>query len=140
MKTKIAFFDIDGTLTSEIDGSIPSSAIIAIQQARQNGHLMFINTGRCFQNVEQRFRKIGFDGYVCGCGTNIYCNGKDVFYHPQTHETIMKILNIARITNVDILFESRKEVCFDVTRPLQHPKQSIIMKSFCRKDMICRRI
>ena len=133
MKTKIAFFDIDGTLTSEIDGSIPSSAIIAIQQARQNGHLMFINTGRCFQNVEQRFRKIGFDGYVCGCGTNIYCDGKDVFYHPQTHETIMKILNIARITNVDILFESRKEVCFDVTRPLQHPKAIYHYEKFLQK-------
>ena len=26
---KIAFFDIDGTLTSEIDGSIPQSAITA---------------------------------------------------------------------------------------------------------------
>ncbi len=122
MNRKIAFFDIDGTLTSEIDGFIPDSAVDAIRKARLNGHLMFINTGRCFQNVEPRFREIGFDGYVCGCGTNIYCDGKDVFYHPQTHETIMRILNIARTTNVDILFESRKEVCFDTSRPLQHPK------------------
>ena len=48
---KIAFFDIDGTLTSEIDGEIPASAIDAIRAARAAGHLMFINTGRCFQNV-----------------------------------------------------------------------------------------
>ena len=33
---KIAFFDIDGTLTSEIDGSIPQSAITAIRKARAN--------------------------------------------------------------------------------------------------------
>ena len=33
---KIAFFDIDGTLTSEIDGSIPVSAIEAIRAARAN--------------------------------------------------------------------------------------------------------
>ena len=65
---KIAFFDIDGTLTSEIDGSIPESAVYAIRAARANGNLMFINTGRCFQNVEQRFRDVGFDGFVCGCG------------------------------------------------------------------------
>jgi hydroxymethylpyrimidine pyrophosphatase-like HAD family hydrolase len=83
--------------------------------------------------VEQRFREIGFDGYVCGCGTNIYCDGKDVLYHPQTHETIMKILNIARITNVDILFESRKEVCFDATRPLQHPKAIYHYDKFLQK-------
>ena len=46
---KIAFFDIDGTLTSEIDGSLPKSAINAIRHARTFGHLMFINTGRCFR-------------------------------------------------------------------------------------------
>lgn len=118
---KIAFFDIDGTLTSEIDGSIPSSAAWAIRKAREQGNLMFLNTGRCFQNVEKRFRDIGFDGYVCGCGTNIYCDGLDVLYVPQTHEIIMQILKQARATGVDILFESRKEVCFDRTRPLTHP-------------------
>ncbi len=133
MYRKIAFFDIDRTLTSEIDGSIPTGTINAIRQARANGHLMFINTGRCFQNVEQRFRDIGFDGYVCGCGTNIYCDGKDIFYQPQTHETISKILSIARLTNVDILFESRKEVCFDLSRPLKHPKAVRQYQSFLNR-------
>lgn len=118
---KIAFFDIDGTLTSEIDGSIPESAIWAIRQARKQGNLMFINTGRCFQNVEKRFRDVGFDGYICGCGTNIYCDGKEILYVAQSSETIMQILKVARETNVDILFESRKEVCFDLSRPLSHP-------------------
>lgn len=118
---KIAFFDIDGTLTSETDGSVPVSAINAIRRARENGHLMFINTGRCFREVGKRFREIGFDGYVCGCGTNIYCGGKDALYIPQTHETTMNILRAARETDVDILFESRREICFDLSRPLKHP-------------------
>lgn len=118
---KIAFFDIDGTITSEIDGSIPDSTISSIRAARSNGNLMFINTGRCFQNVEQRFRMVGFDGYVCGCGTNIYAEGEEIFYIEQTHQITSMILNIARETNVDILFESKKEVIFDETRPLRHP-------------------
>lgn len=118
---KIAFFDIDGTLTSEIDGTIPESAIYAIRAARANGNLMFLNTGRCFQNVEKRFRDIGFDGYVCGCGTNIYCGGTEVLHVAQTHETVMKLLNAARELDIDILFESRKEVAFDLSRPLHHP-------------------
>lgn len=134
MQRKIAFFDIDGTLTSEIDGSIPASAIHSIRQARANGHLMFINTGRCFQNVEKRFRDVGFDGYVCGCGTNIYCDGKDVLYSPQNHETIMKILQVARETDVDILFESRKEVCFDLTRPLHHPSALRQYQAFVNRN------
>lgn len=119
---KIAFFDIDGTLTSEIDGLVPVDAASAIARARENGHLMFINTGRCFQNVEPCFRRIGWDGYVCGCGTNIYCDGKDVLYVPQTHATTMRILDAARRTNVDILFESRAQVAFDLSRPLRHPR------------------
>ena len=72
MKKKIAFFDIDGTLTSEVDGSVPESAKEAIRTARANGHLMYLNTGRCMQNVESRFLEVGFDGVVAGCGTNIY--------------------------------------------------------------------
>lgn len=118
---KIAFFDIDGTLTSETDGSVPKSATAAIRAARANGNLMFINTGRCFQNVEKRFRDVGFDGYVCGCGTNIYCEGKEILHVAQTHETIMRLLSAARETGIDILFESRKEVAFDLSRPLSHP-------------------
>ena len=74
MERKIAFFDIDGTLTSELDGSVLPSTKNAIKKARNNGHIMFINTGRCMQNVEKRFLEIGFDGIISGCGTNIYCN------------------------------------------------------------------
>lgn len=124
MDKKIAFFDIDGTLTSEIDGSVPESAKQAIRLARSNGHLMFINTGRCFQNVEQRFREVGFDGYICGCGTHIICDEKTIYYHGLTHNIVMEILSIARETNVDLLFESNNHVAFDLSRPLTH-KDSI---------------
>ena len=122
MNRKIAFFDIDGTLTSELDGSIPDSAVLAIRKARRNGNLMFINTGRCLQNVEERFRSIGFDGYVCGCGTNIYCSGHEILHIRQSHRLTAAILEQARRTDLDILFESKEEVCFDLSRPLKHPK------------------
>lgn len=119
---KIAFFDIDGTLTSEKNGSIPDSAVTAIRKARANGNLMFLNTGRCFQNVEERFRSVGFDGYVCGCGTNIYYGDEELLYVGQSHETVMQILAQARRTGVDILFESKTEVVFDISEPLSHPE------------------
>lgn len=130
---KIAFFDIDGTLTSEIDGVIPDSAIAAIRSARANGHLMFINTGRCFQNVEKRFRDVGFDGYVCGCGTNLYCDGKEILHVAQTHETTLKLLKKARELDIDILFESRKEVAFDLSKPLRHPDAIRQYESFASR-------
>lgn len=131
--TKIAFFDIDGTITSEIDGKIPASAINAIRAARANGHLMFINTGRCFQNLEPRFREIGFDGYVCGCGTNIYCNNQEVLHVAQSHETTMQLLYQSQKTGVDIIFESRKETAFDLTRPLRDAEAIRLYEQFCAK-------
>ena len=73
----IVFFDIDGTIISDDEKHIvPLSAINAIQAARKNGHLMYINTGRTIMNIEAELRNIGFDGYVCGCGTYIECGGK----------------------------------------------------------------
>lgn len=121
-RQSIAFFDIDGTLTSELDGSVPQSTKDAIRRARDHGHLMFINTGRCMQNVEPRFLEIGFDGIVAGCGTNIYCNGGNGFcellYVQQPHSVTGEILQHARKFDLDILFESKKEVRFDLSRPL----------------------
>ena len=119
---KIAFFDIDGTLTSEKSGAIPDSAVMAIREARAKGNLMFINTGRCLQNVEKRFREIGFDGYVCGCGTNIYYNEEELLHVAQTHDVTMQILEQARKTDVDIIFESKKEIVFDFSRKLHNPE------------------
>lgn len=134
MKRKIAFFDIDGTLTSELDGSIPDSTVSAIRKARANQHIMLINTGRCFQNVEERFRSIGFDGYVCGCGTNIYVESKELLHHSLSVETVAEILQAARQTDVDILFESKTEVVFDLTRPLKHPNAIRQFNSFRQKQ------
>lgn len=71
--------------------------------------------------MEQRFRDVGFDGFVCGCGTDIYCDGAEILHVAQTHETVMKLLLAAREWDIDILFESRKEVAFDLARPLRHP-------------------
>lgn len=119
MKRKIAFFDIDGTLTSEVDGSVPESAIEGIRRARAKGHLMFLNTGRCFQNVEGRFREVGFDGYVCGCGLNIYCDGRELLYVPMPRPVKEEMLAQARLTGGDILFESRTGVAYDLSKPLR---------------------
>ena len=40
------FFDIDGTLVSFKTHEIPASAILALTQAKANGHQVFIATGR----------------------------------------------------------------------------------------------
>lgn len=67
------FLDIDGTLYSS---GIPEENKIAIRKARENGHLIFINSGRSMGNIGKEIRSVGFDGYIAGIGCNIIC-GKE---------------------------------------------------------------
>ena len=42
---KYLFFDIDGTLLSDVTHTVPQSAIEAIKKAKENGHHCFLCTG-----------------------------------------------------------------------------------------------
>ena len=46
MERKLIFLDIDGTLTPAGSNVPPASALEAIRKARENGHLIFLCTGR----------------------------------------------------------------------------------------------
>ena len=69
MKRSILFFDIDGTLLSDTTGKIPDSALRALTEAKKNGHLLFINTGRTIRALPKELYRFDFDGYLCGCGS-----------------------------------------------------------------------
>lgn len=56
------FFDIDGTILSEITHKIPESALEALHKAQENGHKTFINTGRTICSVPPMIKRISFDG------------------------------------------------------------------------------
>lgn len=69
---KLLFFDIDGTILAEGENRyVPESAKKAIHLLQENGHLCFINTGRSWSEVHSNISDLGFDGFVCGCGTYI---------------------------------------------------------------------
>lgn len=79
MSRKALFFDIDGTLYSEIDKQVPQSAVLALIKARENGHLVFINTGRTYSQTASIRREIASDGLLCGCGTQIVIGDKVLY-------------------------------------------------------------
>lgn len=80
MEQHILFFDIDGTLVSEKTGKIPESAKESIKRARENGHLLFLNTGRTLPQLSEKLLTLGFDGQVCGCGTLIRYK-EEILFH-----------------------------------------------------------
>lgn len=112
--TKILFFDIDGTLiTDDGNRTFPESAKLAIREARENGHLTFINTGRTFENVDDFIRAAGFDGYVCGCGTYIVVDDKELYHHELTRSRCLEIAKLARECKVQGIFEHAEKTCYD---------------------------
>lgn len=112
--TKILFFDIDGTLITE-DGRryFPDSAKQAIREARAKGHLVFINTGRVFCNVEENIRSAGFDGYVCGCGTYINYKGATLFHHEVPQAVCRDVIRACRKYRMHAFFEHADKIYLD---------------------------
>lgn len=93
---KIVFFDIDGTLWDE-KNRIPDSTREAIKNLRQNGHLAFINTGRCRSFVRNpKLFELGFDGIVSGCGTRVEYNGKVIFYYKLDEKLSERVVKTVR--------------------------------------------
>lgn len=77
---KLLFFDIDGTiLTQGTDRYVPDSVKTSVQALQERGHLCFINTGRTMSEIQENISGIGFDGFVCGCGTYISFHGDILF-------------------------------------------------------------
>lgn len=110
------FFDIDGTLiTTDGNRTFPESAKRAIRKARDNGHLVYINTGRVMANVDDFIRAVGFDGYVCGCGTYIVSEGKELFHNRLSHERCHKIAHMCRDCGMMAIFEHTAHTGYDRT-------------------------
>lgn len=79
---KICFFDIDGTLSDDghgVEMVIPKSCIQALHQAKEEGHLLFVNTGRVMSTVPNLIRDLPINGFVLGCGTEIRIKDKSVY-------------------------------------------------------------
>ena len=92
MERSVLFFDIDGTLLSEITKKIPQSAIEALKKAKENGHLLFINTGRTRCSLPAEIKRFPFDGYLCGCGTCLIYHDEVLFARSVPEERGREIL------------------------------------------------
>ena len=90
MEQKLLFFDIDGTLITEGTGKIPESTKKAIKMAKEEGHLLFVNTGRTRTSLPEKITSLNFDGYVCGCGTNIFFGDQELLSAKLSNELAPK--------------------------------------------------
>ena len=115
----IIFFDIDGTLITEDERmAIPQSTREAIAMTREKGNLTFINSGRTAFNISPRVKKLGFDGYICGCGTNVEYNKEELLYHTIDKDECRRIAELMRKCNVTPVYEHKNGYFFDDKAPV----------------------
>lgn len=108
---KALFFDIDGTILSEITGKIPESASAALQKAHDLGHLLFINTGRTICCLPPMICQLPFSGYLCGCGSYIVYNDEVLTSTQIPKERQAEIIRQVKAANAGLLLEG-KEDCY----------------------------
>ncbi len=134
----IIFFDIDGTIvTEDKDMIIPESTVEAIKLAQKKGNLTFINSGRPAFNISPRIREMGFDGYICGCGTYIEYKGEELFYASLDTDFCREIALKLRDSNVTPVYERKDRYYFDdkaVSTPELEEFKEIFISEGIRTD------
>lgn len=112
-KRKVLFFDIDETLLSHKTFAIPESTKNALRKAKENGHLIFINTGRTKSLIGDDIKELGFDGYVCGCGTYIEVNNKVLYNNIVNKENYNAILKGLKKYKLNCVLEGEEAIYVD---------------------------
>lgn len=100
----LIFLDIDGTLLAR--GGVPARTATAIQKAIDNGHFVFINTGRSKGNVPfSHLRDVPLTGLVAGLGAYIEMEGKVLFSHAMPREEIAFAMQVASEIGTGLVLE-----------------------------------
>lgn len=110
MRRKALFFDVDGTLLSEITHTIPESALRALEASRRAGNLVFVNSGRTYAFLHDIEAMVECDGLLCGCGTCVVEKGKVIFQHRIAVSRGMEIRRAMRQYGFDGILESTEQL------------------------------
>lgn len=130
MEQKMIFFDIDGTLIDDRTGLIPDSTRTAIRRAQQRGHLLFVNTGRTICNIDPDVRALGFDGYVCGCGTHVELHGENLLARELGHDESVELVRALRELRMPAFFEGSGDVYGDPEMAGRYAELDAAMRMF----------
>lgn len=104
--TKLLFFDVDGTLVP-IGGSITKATMTTLRELQNNGHKIFICTGRSKGQVYKYLLDFGFDGIVAGTGCYVEYNNQVIFNEPFSEDAYQKTLKVLDDNNVSRLVQSK---------------------------------
>ncbi len=93
MNKKLIFLDIDGTLTAPGSNVPPASALEVIRLAQQEGHRVFLCSGRNYDMLKPLLA-YGFDGAVASGGGYVFTGDQVLYDCPMTEEQKERALRL----------------------------------------------
>ena len=102
---KIVFLDVDGTLV-DYHNRIPESAVIAIRKARENGHKVFVCTGRSRAEMQPELWEIGLDGMIGGNGSYVEYDNQVIMHQMLSEEDSKAIVDWLHERGLEFYLES----------------------------------
>lgn len=109
MKEKLLFFDIDGTLIEcNLDiFSITEETKRTLDRLKDNGHSVFLATGRCKNFIVDGVMEYPFSGYVTCNGAYVEYLDKEVYKEVISKEALKATDAFCKDRNMIYYFESR---------------------------------
>ena len=128
MRRYALFFDIDGTLVSFKTHEIPPSTILALTQAKANGHRVYIATGRppiIITNLGPIEHLI--DGYITTNGAFCFVGNETVACQPIAKRDVLTIVDDAQEKGYSLIVVGRHDVAvLDPTGDVQRIFQQML--------------
>lgn len=106
MAHRIIFLDIDGTLTEPGSNEPPESALQAIARAREEGHYIFLCTGRNYDMLRPLLQ-YDFDGVIASSGGYIEYQNRVIYDCPMTEEQRRTVMDVLKKNGVFRTVECR---------------------------------
>ena len=94
MKSKIVFFDVDGTITHHENGSISDKTKAVIHTLKKKGFKLVAATGRPL-SMCQEIKDLGIDTFITANGGYVKHNEKVIHQVPMDRNLVKEIVDFA---------------------------------------------
>lgn len=113
MQQKLLFFDVDGTLYNT-DKQLPASAKQAITQAKQNGHIVAIATGRGPFMIDHIRQELDVQTFVSYNGQYVVHQDEVIFTDGLTKDELSAMVAFAEKRHEPVVFMTATEMIASV--------------------------
>ena len=104
---KAIFFDIDGTLLDYMNGIVDITPKVkqAIHSLQEEGHYVFIATGRPYAFLSKSILDFGFDGFVLANGAHVIIKNKTIFSEYLDKSFVSNLVDELENLNIQYVLE-----------------------------------